>query len=127
VAKRLAAEQNGGDETAKETAKRLRAYWKEYGGLPFDERMMKVLTDPKSRFEFKRETAENLASFTEDRRFWTTIHPTINGGDPSKKPNPVVVRERRQWAHAIHLLGDPKPVRALAKDFQACKIVVPWV
>ena len=66
-----------GDDAAKEMAKRLRAYWKEYGRLPFDERMMKVLTDPKTNFEAKREAATNLATVNEDRRLQTTIQPTV--------------------------------------------------
>src|SRR5262249_47217132 len=36
------------EEAARDMAERLRAYWKEHGGLPIDERMMKVLTDPKT-------------------------------------------------------------------------------
>ena len=37
-----------GEDTAVKTAQRLREYWKTYGGLPFDERMMKTLADPKA-------------------------------------------------------------------------------
>jgi hypothetical protein len=87
-----------GDDAAKEMAKRLRAYWAEYGRLPFDERMMKVLTDPKTNFEAKREAAENLASINEDRRFRTTIYPTIIGADPPKKPNPAVAKFKNPTA-----------------------------
>ena len=79
-----------GEEKAKETANRLRAYWKQYGHLPFDERMMKILTDPKTSFEAKREAADNLGAINEDRRLRTTIHPTVIGGDPPKKLNPVI-------------------------------------
>jgi hypothetical protein len=81
-----------GDDAAKEMAKRLRGYWKEYGGVPFDERMMKVLTDPKTRFDAKREAAENLASLNEERRLRTTIYPTIIGADTPKKPNPAIAK-----------------------------------
>lgn len=81
-----------GGEAAKEMAKRLRAYWKEYGDRPFDERMMKVLTDPKANFEAKREAAGNLAALNEDRRLRTTIHPTLIGADPPRKPNPAVAK-----------------------------------
>src|SRR5262249_57686082 len=55
-----------GKEGAQSVAERLRAYWKEYGGLPFDERMMKVLTDPKGNPESWREAAANLASLGQD-------------------------------------------------------------
>jgi hypothetical protein len=85
-----------GDDAAKEMAKRLRAYWKEYGALPFDERMMKVLTDPKTNFDAKREVAENIA--TDDRRFATTFQPTIIGADPPKKVNPAIVKFNKPTA-----------------------------
>jgi hypothetical protein len=81
-----------GDDSAKQMAKRLRAYWKEYGRLPFDERMMKVLTDPKTNFKARREAAENLASLNEDRRLHTTIYPIIIGPDLPRKPNPAVTK-----------------------------------
>jgi hypothetical protein len=67
-----------GEETAQQTAARLRAYWKKYGGLPFDERMMKVLTDPASRGEALREAAGNLARLGEERGPGTTV---LTGGD----------------------------------------------
>ena len=51
-----------GKETAAATAQRLREYWKEYGGVPSDERLMKVLTNPKASFEAKREAAANLGA-----------------------------------------------------------------
>ncbi|WP_238602962.1 hypothetical protein [Fimbriiglobus ruber] len=53
---------------AKVTAERLRAYWKMYGRLPFDERMMKVLTDPQTRSTARREAAWNLATHDETVR-----------------------------------------------------------
>ncbi len=43
-----------------QAARDLRDYWTEYGGLPFDERMMKILTDPTTSFTAKREAATNL-------------------------------------------------------------------
>jgi hypothetical protein len=184
-----------GDEAAKDMARRLRAYWKEYGPLPFDERMMKVLTDPKTNFEAKREAAENLATLNDDRRLQTTIYPTVIGAAPPPEPKqlhkkfskPTVaeaildamdadlavhdttpakdagyhdyerrgiegtylsalvelgdkriapelarraaaapkLRARRQWAHAAHFLGDPKPLATLAEEFRAGKLVLP--
>jgi hypothetical protein len=69
--------------------KDLRAYWKEYGKLPFDERMMKILTDAKTSFAAKREAADNLATLPEDRRFRTTMAPVVIGGG-QRKPNPAV-------------------------------------
>ena len=46
-----------GDEGAKEAAAKLRKYWETFGKLPFDEPMMKVLTDPKASPEAWREAA----------------------------------------------------------------------
>jgi hypothetical protein len=182
-----------GEEGAKRMAERLRAYWKEYGKLPFDERMMKVLTDPKTKFEAKREAAENLAAYGDDKRIQTTITPTVIGDDSPPRLNPVIgkfnkptaaeailaamdadlkahdakpredlsdydrrqiegtylsalvelkdqriapefakraaaaktVQARRQWAHAAHFLGEPRPFRAFAEDFRAGKIHLP--
>jgi len=50
---------------AARTAKQLRAYWTKYGGKPFDERMMAVLTDKAAGQEMWREAAENLARLGE--------------------------------------------------------------
>ncbi len=38
------------------TAARLREYWKAYGGLPYEERLMKTLADPKADFKLVRES-----------------------------------------------------------------------
>jgi hypothetical protein len=40
----------------------LRRYWAANGHFPFDERMMKVLTDPASSFPARREAASNLGN-----------------------------------------------------------------
>jgi hypothetical protein len=44
----------------KKIAVLLRKYWSEFGRMPFEERMMRVLTDAKSSFAAKREAADNL-------------------------------------------------------------------
>jgi hypothetical protein len=61
------------EDWAQEKAKQLRAYWAEYGKLPFDERMMKILTNPKTTFEAKREAAKRLADLTADLRRGTVV------------------------------------------------------
>jgi hypothetical protein len=71
-----------GEPAAKETAAKIRAYWKKYGGLRFDQRLMAILQDPKTTFDALREAADNLASF---------------GGEPGQRrdarlPNPAVPR-----------------------------------
>lgn len=80
---------NRGDKAAKEAATKLRAYWKEFGSLAFDERMMKVLTDPKSDFEALREAADNLANLGAERTLGTTVWTDTSKPRP-KTPNPVV-------------------------------------
>jgi hypothetical protein len=78
-----------GDEAAKKTAQKLRVYWKEFGKLSFDERMMKVLTDRNSRFEVLREAADNLANLGAERTFGTTVWSDTWKERP-KGPNPAV-------------------------------------
>ena len=80
-----------GDDGARKTAERMRAYWKEYGKFPFDERMMKVLTDPKSNPDAALEAAYNLAHLGEERTLGTTVW-SGRTGPPSDKPNPAVAK-----------------------------------
>jgi hypothetical protein len=90
-----------GKEGAKTVADGLRAYWKEYGGLPFDKRMMKVLTDPKCTPESWREAAANLAALGEERTLSTTVFSDRSGGRP-KRPNPAIARfQKPTTAEAI--------------------------
>jgi hypothetical protein len=52
---------------ARKMARRLTIYWDRYGRLPFGERMMKILTEPTSDFDSKRQAATNLAHLGEPR------------------------------------------------------------
>src|SRR5262249_46933162 len=80
-----------GDEGAKAAAKRLRDYWKEFGRLPFDERMMAVLSDPKTNFDAKREAAYNIAHLGENRTIATTVFS--DRVDPGTKvDNPALAK-----------------------------------
>jgi hypothetical protein len=81
-----------GEDASIALAKKLRAYWKEYGKLPFDERMMKVLTDPKTSSNAKREAADNLANLNNPRHYRTMFGPTIIGGEPPPKLNPAIAK-----------------------------------
>jgi hypothetical protein len=78
-----------GDEASKEPAQKLRAYWNEFGALSFDERMMKVLKDPDSRFEDLREAADNIANLGGERTLGTTVWSNT-GKERPKGPNPAV-------------------------------------
>ncbi len=51
-----------GPECVAATVKRLRQYWQTNGGLPFDARMMKILTDPNASPAARRLAAHNLAN-----------------------------------------------------------------
>ncbi len=80
-----------GAGAAAQTARRLREYWNRYGGLPYDERMMKKLTDPKADFTAVREAAHNLANLGEKRTIATTVFSEWFGV-PAKRPNPAVAK-----------------------------------
>lgn len=77
-----------GEDEAQATARHLRAYWQRYGGLPYDRRMMKILTDPSARPEALREAAWNLANFGGERRIGTMVWTTRQRVRPG--PSPVV-------------------------------------
>jgi hypothetical protein len=79
-----------GDRTAKETAKILRDYWTAYGHLPFDERMMTILADPKASMSARREAAQNLATLNQRQSLQTTIRPTYIGVPLPQTENPAV-------------------------------------
>jgi hypothetical protein len=81
-----------GEKTAKEIAAQLRAYWDTYGKFPFDERMMKILTDPKASSSACREAAENLATIGNRRAIGTTVWTTGWFGKLGEKANPVIAK-----------------------------------
>jgi len=80
-----------GPEAAAKTAERLREYWRNYGGLPYDQRMMKTLTDLKAPFESVREAAHNLGSLGEQRTLATMVFSDWFGMR-AKRPNPAVAK-----------------------------------
>jgi hypothetical protein len=83
-----------GPRGAAEVARRLREYWKTYGGLRYDERMMKTVADPQADFEAVREAAHNLGSLGEKRTLATTVFSDWLGV-PAKQPNPAVAKFTR--------------------------------
>jgi hypothetical protein len=90
-------------DQARQMAALLRSYWREYGGLPFDERLMKVLTDPGAKGEALREAAANLARLgEEDGR----LHPRTG-------PHPAVAKFQRPTAAEAILA-------AMDRDLAAC-------
>lgn len=136
------------DQAAKETAKSLRDYWKTYGHFPFDERMMKILADPKESFTARRKAAKNLSALNEQGRqtaltFMGTDLP--HGENPAVKKfnNPTVAEamlatmdadlnahdykqyERRgiqnDYARSLTKLGDTRIAPEVAKRVLAAK------
>lgn len=81
----------GHDEAARNRrAVLLRAYWEKYGRLPFDERMMAILSDPQADLEARREAAENLASLVEEHPRHLQIGTSGGATKPPERPNPAV-------------------------------------
>jgi hypothetical protein len=83
-----------GEKGAREVARQLRAYWKKFGHLCFDERMMKVLTDPRGQPETWREAAMNLALLGQKRESFGTTMPdgTSRRTNDAKKQNPAITK-----------------------------------
>jgi hypothetical protein len=50
-----------GDNSHSAQVAQYQRYWATYGRLPFDERMMKILTDPSCSIQARREAGHNLA------------------------------------------------------------------
>lgn len=80
-----------GKEHAARRAKDLRAYWAKYGGKPYDDRMMAVLTDAEAAPPMWREAATNLARLGERRILATTIE-LLPFAEPREGPNPAVAK-----------------------------------
>jgi hypothetical protein len=81
-------------KTANAVADRARTFWERFGNLPLDERMMKVLTHPKTSFPDRREAAENLAAPHEKRRMgrWAWQWKFFTNHDSKLTPNPAVAK-----------------------------------
>lgn len=63
-----------------------RAYWKEFGPLPYEARMMRVLTDPRTSYAVLREAAAKLSVAPGQPEWsWSTDIKSV-------KPNPAVLK-----------------------------------
>jgi gamma-glutamyltranspeptidase len=77
-----------GEKAAKDIAKKLREYWKEYGELSFAERLMKVLTNAKADDQMQRDAAFNISHLSDDLEFgWRHMDEFAKNRE---KPNPAV-------------------------------------
>jgi hypothetical protein len=106
-----------GEEGRREVVGVLRAYWKQYGRLPFAKRMMTILTDAKAGPEAWREAAQNLTRpGWRMGRYWAlfarvafgTLEPRRGGGE-------AVTFERPTAAEAILAAMDRDIVQDDAK------------
>jgi hypothetical protein len=86
-----------GKDEARQMAARLKAYWNQYGKLPFDDRMLAILTSPGTRFEAKREAARNLAHLGE-RRFVSTSGGMFRVLRGRRPPSPAVAKFKKPTA-----------------------------
>lgn len=80
-----------GEEGTKQVVAQLRAYWKKYGNMQADDRMMRILTDPGAALDATREAAGNLAQFGTRRTLSTTVFGDRIAGH-AKKPNPAIAK-----------------------------------
>jgi hypothetical protein len=81
-----------GKGAEKEAVSQLRAYWKKYGHLPFDERMMFFLTDPATSLKEKRHAAARLCRLPERPGIDTMgSHFTFNPNE-APPPNPAAAK-----------------------------------
>lgn len=76
-----------GDEEAVKTAAALRRYWKKFGSLPLEARLLKTLVDETSSVESLREAAENIALIGARRTLGTTVFSdtAIDAADAAKR------------------------------------------
>ena len=87
------------DEAPALWAGRLRAFWRDFGKLPFDERMMKILTDPRATAQARLDAASNLTNLGGADSVWVDIRSNIfgeiefsSGESAPPKPNPCIAK-----------------------------------
>jgi hypothetical protein len=106
-----------GDEGTKQVVAKLRAYWKNYGNMPVDDRMMRILMDPIAASEATREAADNLAQVGARRTLPTTVVSDRVASRP-KKPNPAVAKFNNPTAAEAILAAMDRDLAVLEKAEQ---------
>jgi hypothetical protein len=91
----------------------LRAYVKKYLSMPFDERMMKIVTDPKATPAASQEAAANLANLNAGPGLPTTHLLIANRARP-KGPYPVLARFKDPTTAEAMLAALDREAAALA-------------
>ena len=90
-----------GPEYAKIVAGRYRDYWAANGKLSIDERMMRVLADPKASHEAWREAADNLANLVYGRKILHTMGETWRSGSDGRPSSALAKFKNPTAAEAI--------------------------
>lgn len=103
-----------GEDQAQEVVAQLRKYWEENGKIPFAERMMKVLTNPKSSLEANLEAARNIATAGETHPLGTTIE----AGLPGSKVDVEVKKSLEKFTNPTPAEAIIKIMDRVAKDHQ---------
>ncbi|HET6329100.1 MAG TPA: hypothetical protein VFG04_30735 [Planctomycetaceae bacterium] len=79
------------DAQVRQVAARIQVYWDRYGRMPFDERMMRILTEPTSDFESKRQAATNLAHLGETRLLgFSQMRVEASSNDRRRPPHAAI-------------------------------------
>lgn len=100
--------------TPKNRAARARTYWKTYGPLTFDDRMMKILTEPKTSSRAKREAIANLVR-PENPYFPDPSYQTFKPAQ-FEKLNPVVAKYSDPTLAEAIVANLDTEVRSLSAD-----------
>jgi hypothetical protein len=102
---------DGSDKKA--LVQQLRAYWKSYGKFPFDERMMKIVSDPHARGEATREAAANLAHLQELRfpGHWYATATDSPDRPRIRPPSPAVAKFKNPTAAEAMLAAMDRDLR----------------
>jgi hypothetical protein len=80
-----------GPDVARGMARRLRDYWRRYGHLPFDERMMAILQAPDTHPEIRQEAASNLEQLGGELRYSSAGNPYAKARNEGV-PNPALAK-----------------------------------
>jgi hypothetical protein len=80
----------------------MRLYWETYGQLPFDERMMRILTDPQTSSAARKEAAGNLAWLNADRTNGWDRGPVVSA---PRRPHAALAKFRKPTVAEAILAG----------------------
>jgi hypothetical protein len=81
------------DDWARQSAPEFRKYWSDYGKLPFAERMMRIITEPRSDSEERREAVDNISNL-EGGKFGLVprLDESVTLNCPLRRPDAKLIR-----------------------------------